>query len=277
MAAQLSGEEEGTGWVPATYRIGEAKNPGPPPRPAGSLLCGLWTLNNWRRVQGMPPVGREVLDEIADTVASAEAVLLTDGNAQDTVPHAEGNYCVSTRRRGFSVYGNRDVTPLREGGKAAPAFLVGSGTHWMLAVRSGPSLERGMLWDNARGLPMESISSLLQSLAQRRHVILEVHPREADQGGVGTAPSPGRPASTYAEAAAGTPAAPRPTRPGVVPPGTENTSRGVRGVGQAPVRTLHHPQGSQQRGYPRPRSPPRPHRPRATLVGHHGGPSKIKQ
>ena len=59
----------------------------------GTLLCGLDAINHVMVNQGRMPINREILDDIADNVASLEAMVTSEATSAN--PHSEGNYHIT--------------------------------------------------------------------------------------------------------------------------------------------------------------------------------------
>ena len=88
---------------------------------------------------GRPSIDRSVVDDIADEVATTEAMRLDDGSAVDNATHDRGNYTVETLMRALSVTGDLAcgywVPKPSSTPSPVPTILAGNGSHWIAIIR----------------------------------------------------------------------------------------------------------------------------------------------
>ena len=105
--------------------------------PKGSLLCGLDAINHIMVNQGRMPISRDLLDDLADNVATLEAIV--SPGTSESMPHAEGNYHITVMTIALKQLtdlaveiwdpGQNDLT------KPPVAFVRGNGAHWQAFVQ----------------------------------------------------------------------------------------------------------------------------------------------
>ena len=61
----------------------------------GALLCGLFTINTILYSLKAEGLTRQRLDKITDEIAAEDAILLSKGNARDTMPHRQRHCCIT--------------------------------------------------------------------------------------------------------------------------------------------------------------------------------------
>ena len=104
----------------------------------GMLLCGLHAINIILQSIGQDCVVRQELDQIADELAVNEALVLTNGDAQETLPHPKGYYHVSVLTKAAEIHAGLSCLPVTSSYKADPraqAFLLGARNHWQAVVK----------------------------------------------------------------------------------------------------------------------------------------------
>ena len=111
-------------------------------RQPGMLLCGLHATNIILPSIGRDCVVHQELDHIAEELAVTEALLLTNGDAHETLPHPKGYYHVSVMSKTMLVMQKihaglscLPVTPSFKADPRAQAFLLGSRSHWQAVVK----------------------------------------------------------------------------------------------------------------------------------------------
>ena len=102
------------------------------------LLCGLDAVNIVLRSLNQDYLVRQELDQIADNLAVSEALLLTDGDAQETLPHPKGFYHISVLIKAAEIHAGLSalpVTPSYTSNPRAVVFLLGSRDHWQAIIK----------------------------------------------------------------------------------------------------------------------------------------------
>ena len=102
------------------------------------LLCGLHAINTVLQSIGLDSLIRQELDQIADELAVGEALLLADGDAQETLPHPKGYYHVSVLTKAAEIHAGLSSVPftsLSVPNPKAQAYLLGTRNHWQALVK----------------------------------------------------------------------------------------------------------------------------------------------
>ena len=102
----------------------------------GALLCGLDAINHIMVNQGRMPITRDILDDIADNVASLEVAISDE--ATSTRPHAEGYYHITVMTIALKQLTDlfvHAVSPEKWTPTNEYAFILGNGRHWQALVK----------------------------------------------------------------------------------------------------------------------------------------------
>ena len=104
--------------------------------PKAALLCGLDAINHIMLNQGRMPIGRDLLDDLADNVASLEAMVCSDMPL--TTPDAQGNYHITVMTIALKQLTDLCVevwTPGKTFATHPTAYILGNGAHWQALVQ----------------------------------------------------------------------------------------------------------------------------------------------
>ena len=107
-----------------------------------ALLCSLRAINHIVRCYNRSRVDRHVLDDIADELATAEALRMDDGSGIDNATDTRGNYTVETLMRALRVHGDlscRHCIPPPASSPSCTTVLAGNGSHWVALLRLNES------------------------------------------------------------------------------------------------------------------------------------------
>ena len=127
-------------------------------RRSKQLLCGLNADDAILLQFGRPMLARDRIDEITASIATAEAIIQADGDAQDNDMQEEGNFSVEVLMKALEIYGS--LTCERQTSTHAPAegvFLIGNGYHWRALV--GQTLN-WKIFDDGFEFPVADVHSL---------------------------------------------------------------------------------------------------------------------
>ena len=121
-----------------------------------ALLCSLRAINHIVRFYNRSRVDRHVLDDIADELATAEALRMDDGSGIDNATDTRGNYTVETLMRALRVHGDlscRHCIPPPASSPSCTTVLAGNGSHWVALLRLNES------WTMHNGQQTETVRS----------------------------------------------------------------------------------------------------------------------
>ena len=144
----------------------------------GTLLCGLRAINYLMINQGRMPVDREILDDIADNVASLEAAIHADNLS--TNPDKEGNYHVTVMSVAIKQLADLFVTvwtPQKATEETPIAYILGNGSHWQALVQENNE------WfvRDQKSFKVQNLQNFLQ-VSTRRGMVLALTRQPPTQG-----------------------------------------------------------------------------------------------
>ena len=161
-------------------------NPGNPTK--GALLCGLDAINSIMINQGKMPIQRDIVDDIADNVATWEAIVDPQGDL--AAPDQEGNYHITVITIALKQFTDLFVnvwTPNGTSQSPPVAYVLGNGFHWQAVVQEAD----GWFLRDKKSFKIHNLKHYL-TVASRRGVVLALSkelPPNGDMDWEGTAPN----------------------------------------------------------------------------------------
>ena len=139
-------------------------------QPKDSLLCGLHAINHIMVNQGRMPITREILDDLADNVATLEATISNEATC--TMPHEQGNYHVTVMSIALKQLTDLFVqiwAPGKSDDSTPVAFVIGNGSHWQAIVQEPD----GWYVRDHQSFKVHNLTNYLQ-VCRRRGLVLSL-------------------------------------------------------------------------------------------------------